>query len=38
MVEVDRLPPTTDGGFLCNPSDWTEDVAEVLARREDITY
>jgi tRNA 2-thiouridine synthesizing protein E len=36
MVEADRLPPTTDSGFLCNPSDWNEDVAEALARREGI--
>ena len=29
--------PVDDEGYLVNPSDWSEPVAEVLAQREQIT-
>ena len=29
-------PKTDDEGYLINPGDWTEDVAEELARREGV--
>jgi tRNA 2-thiouridine synthesizing protein E len=30
------LPPTDDEGYLIDPDDWNESVAEALARAEDI--
>ena len=33
---MDPLPPTDDEGYLLDPGDWSEAVAEVMARSEAI--
>jgi len=32
VTDQNLAPETTDQGFLVNPADWNEDVAELLPR------
>jgi tRNA 2-thiouridine synthesizing protein E len=36
MTDCSRLPAVDDQGYLLDPADWNEDMAQELARQENI--